>query len=313
MGRAEIVVPGSTSNLGASFDTCGLALSLYLRINVEEPASGFEVVVTGEGAGTLPNDEANLIARVARFVANHRGKPISGARLLVDNQIPLRRGLGSSSAAIIAGISVYEVLSGDSLSADEFFEYALDFEGHGDNLAPSLIGGLAVACVIDKEAGRQSLLTVKRPWPDEVKVVLAIPDYEMDTQEMRRALPGALALSDAVFNIQRAALLQAALAANRFDLFNEALRDRLHQQYRVPHGPGLAEVLKLNDSVEAYPGLLGVAVSGAGSTLIAFANKNLGDIGSAMRERLRACGVESRTLEVAVDNTGRRVKSSAEC
>ena len=311
MGRAEIVVPGSTSNLGASFDACGLALSLYLRLRVEERASGFEIVPTGEGADTIPRDESNLIARVARFVADDRGKPINGARLLVDNQIPLARGLGSSSAAIIAGISVYEVLSGETLPTDELFRYALHFEEHGDNLAPSLLGGLAVVCVVEKEAGRQSLLTVKRPWPEEIKIVVAIPDYEMDTQEMRRALPRNVTLSDAVFNIQRAALLQAAIAAGRFELFSEALRDRLHQHYRVPWGPGLSEVLKLNDSLAAHPGLLGVAVSGAGPTMIAFVNENVGDIGAAMRERLKACGVEARTLEVAVDNVG-RVKNSAE-
>lgn len=314
MSRAEIVVPGSTSNLGASFDACGLALSLYLRLRVEELASGFEVVPSGEGADSLPRDESNLIARVARFVADDRGKPITGARLLVDNQIPLARGLGSSSAAIIAGISVYEVLSGETLPTDELFGYALHFEEHGDNLAPSLLGGLAVACVVEREAGRQSLLTVKRPWPEEVKVVLAIPDYDMDTQEMRRALPREVTMSDAVFNIQRAALLQAAIAAGRFDLFSEALRDRLHQPYRVQFGPGLGEVLTLNDSLASHPGLLGVAVSGAGSTMIAFATENLGDIGAAMRGRLKACGVDARTLEVAVDNAGRvRTVLSAEC
>jgi homoserine kinase len=311
MGRAEIVVPGSTSNLGASFDACGLALSLYLRVQVEERAAGFEVVPSGEGAETVPQDESNLIVRVARFVAEERGTPIGGARLLVDNQIPLARGLGSSSAAIIAGISVYEALSGESLQTDELFGYALHFEEHGDNLAPSLLGGLAVACVVAKEDGRHSLLTVKRPWPEVVKVVLAIPDYEMDTQEMRRALPREVTLMDAVFNIQRAALLQAALAAGRFDLFGEALRDRLHQPYRLPFGAGLREVLKLNDSPASQPGLLGVAVSGAGSTMIAFATENSEEIGGAMSERLKACGVAARTLEVSVDNAG-RVKRSAE-
>ena len=184
---------------------------------------------------------------------------------------------------------------------------------HGDNLAPSLLGGLAVACVVEGESGRHSLLTVKRPWPESIKVVLAIPDYEMDTQEMRRALPRHVELTDAVFNVQRAALLQAALAAGRFDLISQALRDRLHQPYRVPFGPGLEEVLKLNDSLASMPGLLGVAVSGAGSTMIAFATENLDDIGAAMSNRFKASGVTARTLAVAVDNMGRRVLSEDKC
>src|SRR5882672_3981679 len=127
MAEAEIIVPGSTSNLGASFDACGLALSLYLRVTVEAESKSFEIFGAGEGANTLPADESNLIARVARFVAERRGKKIAGARLMVDNQIPLARGLGSSSAAIVAGISVYELLSGEKLSQDEIFGYAMHF------------------------------------------------------------------------------------------------------------------------------------------------------------------------------------------
>ncbi len=110
-----------------------------------------------------------MIARVARFVAEQRGRKISGARLRVDSQIPLARGLGSSSSAIIAGISVYEVLADEHLSEEEFFSYALHFEGHGDNLAPSLLGGLVVACVVEREDRSPSLITVKRTWPEEVK------------------------------------------------------------------------------------------------------------------------------------------------
>src|SRR5262249_11288148 len=147
MSKTEIIVPASTSNLGASFDTCGLALALYLRIEVETRVSGFEIIPTGEGAEKLPLDESNLIVRAALHAAQQRRRKIPGARLRVDSQIPLSRGLGSSSAAIIAGISIYEALSSERLSEEEFFNYALHFEGHGDNLAPSALGGLVVAAV----------------------------------------------------------------------------------------------------------------------------------------------------------------------
>src|SRR3989442_7620701 len=171
MTSTEIIIPASTSNLGSSFDACGLALSLYLRVTVEDQASGFEVELSGEGADRWPRDGSNLIARVARSVAELRGKKIDGARLLVSSQIPLARGLGSSSAAIIAGISVYEALTGDSLREEELFGYALRFEDHGDNLAPSVLGGLVVACVIERPGRERSLVTVKRAWPEEAKVV----------------------------------------------------------------------------------------------------------------------------------------------
>ncbi|HKP13241.1 MAG TPA: homoserine kinase [Blastocatellia bacterium] len=308
MQRTEIIIPASTSNLGASFDAVGLALAIYLRVTVEGPAEQFVISPTGEGADAVERGETNLIARTARFVAERRGRTISGARLSVASEIPLARGLGSSSSAIIAGISVYETLAGERLSDEEIFRHALHFEGHGDNLAPSLLGGLVVACVVERGEDR-SLVTVKRAWPEDVKIVLAVPDYEMNTAEMRRALPPQVSLADAVFNVQRAALLQAAISERRFELLSEALRDRLHQPYRAPYGPGLGDVLKLNDETHKHPGLLGLAISGAGSTLIAFAHDRFAEIASLLEGRLAHAGVRSRTFAAAVDNRGRDVKN----
>jgi homoserine kinase len=136
-------------------------------------------------------------------------------------------------------------------------------------------------------------------------VILCIPNFEMETAKMRAVLPQMITRPDAIYNLQRAALLQAALAEKRFDLLNEALRDRLHQPYRAPLAAGIADVLKLNDEIDKHPGLLGVAISGAGSTMIAFALENCGTIAEEMKKRLAAAGVESRVLEVSVDNRGR--------
>lgn len=305
MSVTEIIVPASTSNIGASFDTCGLALALYLRVTVEWPSSGFDLEISGEGADQLPLDESNLIIRVARSLSELRGNKIGGARMRVDSEIPLARGLGSSSAAIIAGISAYETLAADRLSDDELFRCALRFEEHGDNLAPSLLGGLVTVCVVDRGARERSLVTVKRTWPEEVRIVLCVPDYQMDTSQMRSVLPREVTLADAVFNVQRSALLQALIAERRFDLLSEALRDRLHQPHRLPHGQGLAGVLSLNDEIGKHPGLLGVAMSGAGPTTIAFANDNFSRIGAEMSQRFATSGVRSRTIEVQVDNRGR--------
>jgi homoserine kinase len=217
--------------------------------------------------------------------------------------------LGSSSAAIIAGISIYEALSGERLSEEEFFDYALHFEGHGDNLAPSMLGGVVVAVVKEyfdySGAERRSLVAVKRRWPEEVRVALCIPEVEMETAKMRAVLPQMVTRHDAIYNLQRAALLQAALSERRFDLLSEALRDRLHQPLRAPLAPGLSEVLKLNDETDAHPGLLGVAISGAGSALIAFATGNCDAIAETMNARMTACGVKARAMEVKVDNRGR--------
>ncbi|HLG13170.1 MAG TPA: homoserine kinase [Blastocatellia bacterium] len=308
MRKTKITIPASTSNLGASFDTCGLALGLYLRVTVEGAGEGFEIIPSGEGSDKVPRDESNLICRVARFLAERRGRKIDGARLWVDSEIPLARGLGSSSSAIIAGISVYEVLAGERLDNDQVLRYALNFEEHGDNLAPSLLGGLVVACVVGGEDGERSTITVKRAWPEQVKIVLVIPDFELETSKMRAVLPASVSRADAVFNVQRAALLQAALAEGRFDLLSEALRDRLHQPHRAPLGPGLGEVLKLNEKTGDHPGLLGVAMSGAGPTMVAFATGHSEEIGEEMKRRLEAEGVSSRAFEVSVDDRGRVIQ-----
>ena len=307
MGATEIRIPASTSNLGASFDTCGLALGLYLDVTVVPGGDNFEIDLAGEVANRVPRDETNLIVRVARHVAQRRERAISGAKLKIESQIPLARGLGSSSSAIIAGISVYEALSGERLTDGELFRYALDFEDHGDNIAPSALGGLVVACVVERGAER-SVIAIKRSWPEGVRVVLAIPEFEMDTGEMRRALPDTVPLKDAVFNLQRGALLQAIVSERRFEFFSEALRDRLHQPYRVPYARALGYVLEMNKETERHPGLLGVAMSGAGSTMIAFANNNLDAIASEMQRRLELSGTRCRTMKVEVDNSGRVVQ-----
>ncbi len=303
-----ISVPASTSNLGASFDTCGLALSLYLRLTVEPRSSSVDITLSGEGAELIPRDESNFIWQVANYVAAERKQKIGGAKLHIESQIPLARGLGSSSSAIIAGISVYEVLSGEQLSEDEFFRYAMHYETHGDNLAPSYLGGLVLACVRDEGEGKFSLLAVKRVWPEAIKIAIVIPDFEMETAKMRAALPREIPLRDAIFNIQRAALLQAALSEGRYELLTEALRDRLHQPYRAPLVPALSEVLKMNDERDRFPGLLGVAISGAGSTMIAFALDGCADIAEAMQARIEACGISARAMEVQVDNQGRTIE-----
>ena len=288
-------------------------MQLYLRVKIEETKSTsneFEIVTSGEGgagAEALPCNEENLIARVARFVSRQRGRPLGGGRLKVDNQIPLKRGLGSSSAAIIAGISVYELLAGERLGDEEFFEYALNFEAHGDNLAPSRLGGLVVACVTSRRKnGRETLTTVRRRWPDEIRIVLVIPELALETERMRAALPSEVPLEAAVFNVQRAALFQAAISEHRFDLLHEALRDRLHQPFRAPLVPPLEEVLELNNEVDKIDGLLGVAISGAGSTMIAFVAGNSKEIGKRMQAPFEALGISSRTIEIQVDNDGRR-------
>lgn len=273
-----------------------------MKVTVGSKVPEFELELQGEGAKSLPRDEQNLIVEVARFVAADRGATLKPARLHVENEIPLARGLGSSSAAIVAGISLYEVLAQETLSQDDFFRYALHFEAHGDNLGPARLGGLVVVCT-----SGSTLIALKRTWPANVKIVVVVPELELETKKMREAIPTLVKAEDAVFNLQRAALFQAAISEGRFELIQEAMRDRLHQPFRAALAPPLADVLELNDHAREIDGLLGVSISGAGSTVIALTLGNASEIGRRMQVPFNSMGIPSQVMELDVDNEGRRL------
>src|SRR5919199_2162496 len=214
-GRSvEVRVPASTSNLGAGFDCFGLALRLYLTVRT-----------TGEGRGaSLPNDGENLIFRAMCLAAEREGLSLPHVRLAVRNEIPLGRGLGSSAAAIVAGLTLSAALCGRGLPDAALLRYATELEGHADNVAASLLGGWVTTCV--REDGE--VLAVKRRWPQDTKLVVVSPHVPLETARARAALPREVARTDAVHNVQRAALFSAALEGRADELLWEATRDRLH-------------------------------------------------------------------------------------
>jgi len=303
----EVRVPASTSNLGAGFDCFGLALRLYLRVRatvVPETSDPCRVRSTGEGRGiVLPNDEENLIFRAMCLAAEREGLRLPHVRLAVRNEIPLGRGLGSSAAAIVAGLSLCAALCGRELPDATLLRYAAELEGHADNVAASLLGGWVTACV--REDG--GVLAVKRRWPQDIKVVVVSPHDSLDTERARAALPREVRRSDAVHNIQRAALFCAAIEARADELLWEAMQDRLHQQHREHLVPGLADAL----ATPRRPGLLGLALSGAGPSVLALARDNFDEIGEAVASGFRGSGVEATVRLLEVDEEGRRTRECA--
>jgi homoserine kinase len=298
----SIQVPASTTNLGAGFDVLGLALQLYLRIELEPgSAASPELIVTGEGAADLPVNEENLIWRVIRRVFEGENVPVAKARLKITNQIPLARGLGSSAAAIVAGISCFESLTGQNLSDEEFFRYAFEFEEHPDNLTAARYGGFTV-CAVDengKVAFFRSAITPR------LKILLTVPEFHLATEKARSVIPRTLDLRDAIFNLQRSSLAVAALLTSEFHLLREALRDRIHQPFRAPLIPGFQEILKLNQ--ENLPGLIGVCLSGGGPSVLALAEDNLDVIYQRITAIFHQHGINSRSFELQVDNQGRTI------
>ena len=176
----------------------------------------------------------------------------------MSSDIPLKAGLGSSAAAIVAGIRLYEAIAGP-LPLDEVLTLASELEGHPDNTSASILGGLVTSCQADGK-----VLAVAMPWPAAIRVVVATPLVGLDTKVARAALPDSVSRGDAIFNVQRTALLVQAIAAKRYDVLREALGDRLHQPYRAPLVPGLARALTFE-----HPKLLGVFLSGAGPSIAA--------------------------------------------
>ena len=292
-------VPATSANLGSGFDTLGLALSLYNEVELEERDGGLEVIVGGEGAAELQAQGAqNLVVRASQAAFQAIGRRPAGLRVRCLNRIPLGRGLGSSSAAVVAGVAAGARLVGETLPAEEILRLALPLEGHPDNIAPCVLGGFTVAATAN---GRVHCLRV--PLARPLRAVAVIPDVRLATADARRALPEKVPLADAVFNVNRAALLVAGLSQGRFDLLREAVSDRLHQPYRAPLLPGMMEVMETGYAA----GALACFLSGAGSTVLALADGHEGAIGSAMQARWRdGFGITSHVQVLDVDTAGLR-------
>jgi homoserine kinase len=296
-------VPASTSNLGSGFDSFGLALKLYLTVRVTSvPESSEQCRVTTTGPGeneVLPRNSVNLIYRAMAFAVGREGLSLPPVYLVVHNEIPLASGLGSSAAAIVAGIKLGGLIAGRELTEQAILNYATEFEGHPDNVAASLHGGFSVNCVCEDGA----VISARFEWPAQVRVVVVSPHSQLPTHVARAALPRTVSRVDAVYNLQRTALFTAALSQQRYELFWEAMRDRLHQPQRGSLVPGLAEALAL----PRIQGLLGIALSGAGPSIVALVNDNDQEIGDRIAScfRVHKIGSTVRTLEV--DNEGCRL------
>lgn len=229
--RVKVTVPATTANLGPGFDTLGMALTIYDELEVEAVSgSGVTVEVHGVGEGEVPTDETNLVARSLIYALEQLGQPVPGLKLVAHNTIPHGRGVGSSGAAIVAGVMAAKGLIEGVLevSEDELLRIATDLEGHPDNIAPSLFGGLTIAWMADG-VPRSKKLAVHRG----VSLMVAIPhESTMSTQLARSLQPETVPHQDAIFNLSRAALLIAALLDSPELLF-EATEDKLHQNYRA--------------------------------------------------------------------------------
>lgn len=294
-----VTVPATSANLGPGFDCLGLALSLHNNLRLEVSTSP-EVEINGEGEASLPRDATNLAYRSAVTGYELSGKTAPSFKLWMINRIPLARGLGSSSAAIVAGLAAGIVASGRQIDRQELVSAAARIEGHPDNVAPAVYGGATVAVSVDD----RTVVGTISVSPD-ISSVVFVPDSELQTRAARAVLAQTISLSDAVFNLGRASLLVAALSSDSRNLLRIASEDRLHQPARTVLIPILPKLLA--GSLEA--GALMSALSGAGPSVIALVDRASESVAAAMSAISNAERVPGKTLLLDVDRTGLTIAS----
>ena len=285
----RVKAPATTANLGPGFDCLGLALDLWNTLEVYQAKPGNDgkplVRVTGEGVGEAPDDETNLVYRSMMFLFHEADREMPPIRLVCHNEIPFARGLGSSAAAIAGGLAVANAMCSRMFTPNELLEMAATIEGHPDNVAAAVLGGLQLV-VTDQ----QQLYTAPIALPPELHAVLFIPEHRIATADARAALPTTVPLADAVSNVGRTALLVAGMATNHPEYLLVATEDKLHQPYRQKLFPPM----KLLFQAARDAGALGVFLSGSGSTVLALTKGREMTVAYEMAEAARQANVEGQ-------------------
>ncbi len=287
-------VPASSANLGPGFDALGMALEIYLTCRFE-PAAELSISARGRDAACISTGEDNLIWQTALAVARDVGGNLPNIRLEIDNDIPIGKGLGSSAAALTAGVVMADQLLGLNWKPLRILDEAAQIEGHPDNVAACALGSIVASAMEEGGVAR----AVRLELPARYGVGVVVPDFDLPTTEARRVLPECYSRRDAVFNVQRSALLIAALATGSTAAFPAALEDRLHQPYRAALVPGLSEMVQLR-----APGLLGCALSGAGPSILVFFQKGCEEVCDLVRQIFKRHGHASEILWAHIAERG---------
>jgi homoserine kinase len=289
MDSITVMSPATTANLGPGFDCLGMALDLWNRLEVLPgfPDAGDAplVEITGEGAGELPADERNLVYQSMEFLFREADQEMPPLRLRCHNQIPLKRGLGSSAAAIAGGLVAANAWCSHTFTSNDLLEMAATIEGHPDNITAAVLGGLQLV-VMDQ----RQLYTVPVNVPPELHAVLFVPEFRIATTDARRVLPEKVSVADAVYNMGRTALLVAGMCANHPEYLGVATQDCLHQPYRQTLFPAMKVIF----AAARAAGALGVFLSGSGPTIMALTQGREMTVAYEMAEAARQAGVEGK-------------------
>lgn len=276
-----VKVPATTANLGSGLDTLGMALTLFLEVTFE-PGPTWSIEVSGYGHESLSRDPDNLIWQTADvFHRTITGHSVPSGQLIIASQIPVGKGLGSSAAAVVAGLLLANSLLPDPLSRQDLLQWAARLEGHADNAAAALFGGFTLAWT-----DTQSRIQVRRYRPPDLAIVVAVPPYPVSTPDARKLLPHMVSRHDAIFNAQRMALWLHAVTQRDWSVLHDASADRLHQSYRARLNPQMQHFFDTAEELGAYAAVL----SGSGPAVMALVDTDQSTL--LAREWARTAGVE---------------------
>lgn len=260
MSKVKVRVPGTSANMGPGFDSLGLALSIYNYIEAEETDGGLQIeVLDAETKEFLPTDEKNLVYKSMKYLFDLADYKPKGLKLTLKSEVPVTRGLGSSSACIVGGLVCANELSGKKFTMREIVNMAAQIEGHSDNVCAACMGGFTVS--VNK---KDEIFYYSHKMKDDLKFLVLIPDYAVTTQKARNTLPGYYPKRDVAFNISHASLLVASLVSGNYDNLLCAMDDRIHEPYRKVFIDGYPKIYK---KLKSY-GALGTYISGSGPTLV---------------------------------------------
>ncbi len=305
--KVSVKVPATTANIGPGFDTLGMALPLYNTVTIEEtvlPGTGVEINVIADGIAMdefalehIPLDENSIVYKAVELLYNSIGQSPSELKITIKSGIPVARGLGSSASVIVGALIGANELLGKPADDLALLSIACELEGHPDNITPAFVGGL----VISSQEEDGSVVYRKLNWPNEWAITVCVPDFELSTDIARSVLPKEVPLKDAVFNAQRLAMFVEAVHTKDAELLKLALKDRLHQPYRMKLIQGLDEIM---DSFKHNDDVYGCVISGAGSSILIISNKNnLENIQNTVKDIWTSLNIkcEIKTLNVEQD------------
>ena len=276
--KVTVRVPATTANLGPGFDSFGMALPIYNEITIEEtvmPGTGIEISVLSKRQDdidvmSIPTDKENIVYKAVELLYNSVGQTPSELKITINSDIPITRGLGSSSSVIVGGLLAANELLGRPADETALLSIAAEIEGHPDNITPAIVGGTVIASLEDDG----SVIYRKLDWPEEWKIMVCVPDYELSTEIARSVIPAEIPLKDAIFNAKRCAMFVQAVNTKDDELMKLALQDKIHQPYRMKLVPGLSEIMQ---NLKHEPDVLGCVLSGAGPSVLVITKGNSQD------------------------------------